>query len=110
MRTVPDHIPRPDYADHPDGYPASERAARGSTNIIQLSDEEQEGMRVAGKVSCQLSVAEHFHYILSRASKVGSPTNPPWAPGSDKTRGQGSRPSSHNYLYKNLKKRKEPHI
>ncbi len=28
--------------------------------------------------------------ILSRASEVGSPTNPPWAPGSDKTRGQGS--------------------
>ncbi len=29
-------------------------------------------------------------YILSRASEVGSPTNPPWAPGSNKTRGQGS--------------------
>ncbi len=28
-------------------------------------------------------------YILSRASEVGSPTNPPWAPGNDKTRGQG---------------------
>ncbi len=27
---------------------------------------------------------------LSRASEVGSPTNPPWTPGSDKTRGQGS--------------------
>ena len=38
--------------------------------------------------------------ILSRASEVGSPTNPPWAPGSDKTRGQGSL--SHNYLYKKL--------
>ncbi len=28
--------------------------------------------------------------ILSRASEAGYPTNPPWAPGSDKTRGQGS--------------------
>ncbi len=28
--------------------------------------------------------------ILSRASEAGSPTNPPWAPGSGKTRGQGS--------------------
>ncbi len=28
--------------------------------------------------------------MLSRASKVGSPRNPPWAPGCDKTRGQGS--------------------
>ena len=51
MRTVPDHIGRPDYAEHPDGFPASERAVRGSTNIIQLNDEEQEGLRVAGRVS-----------------------------------------------------------
>ena len=29
-------------------------------------------------------------YIVSLASEVGSPTNPPWAPGSDKTPGQGS--------------------
>ncbi len=32
----------------------------------------------------------HICNILSRASEVGSPTSPPWAPGSDKTRGQGS--------------------
>ncbi len=31
-----------------------------------------------------------YMYILSRASEVGSPINPPWAPGSDKTWGQGS--------------------
>ncbi len=31
-----------------------------------------------------------FIHVLSRASEVGSPTNPPWAPGSDKTQGQGS--------------------
>ena len=55
MRSVPDHIDRPDYAGHPDGYPASERAARGSTNIVQLSDEDQEQMRVAGRVSAPLS-------------------------------------------------------
>ena len=28
--------------------------------------------------------------ILSPASEVGSSTNPPWAPGSNETRGQGS--------------------
>ncbi len=28
--------------------------------------------------------------ILSRTSEVEYPTNPPWAPGSDKTWGQGS--------------------
>ena len=50
MRTVPDHIPRPDYANHPEGYPASERAVRGSTNILALDDEEQEALRVACKV------------------------------------------------------------
>ncbi len=31
-----------------------------------------------------------IYIVLSHASEVGSPTNPPWAPGSDKTRGQGS--------------------
>ncbi len=29
-------------------------------------------------------------FIVSRASEAGSPTNLPWAPGSDKTLGQGS--------------------
>ncbi len=39
---------------------------------------------------------ELWYKILSRANEVGSPTNPPWAPGSDKTQGQGS--------YKKIKK------
>ncbi|KAL3875991.1 hypothetical protein ACJMK2_033883 [Sinanodonta woodiana] len=49
-RIVPDHIPRPDYATHPEGEPASERQLRGSTNIKTLTDEEQEGVRVAGRL------------------------------------------------------------
>ncbi|OWF55934.1 methionine aminopeptidase 1-like [Mizuhopecten yessoensis] len=49
-RIVPDHIPRPDYADHPEGVPVSERQMRGTTNIKVLSDEEQEGLRVACKL------------------------------------------------------------
>ncbi|XP_013411150.1 methionine aminopeptidase 1-like [Lingula anatina] len=51
MRTVGDHIARPDYADHPDGVSHSERSMRGSTNIKVLNDEEIEGMRVAGKLA-----------------------------------------------------------
>lgn len=46
-RTVPPHIGRPDYADHPTGYPASENEAKGSGQIKVLDDEEIEGMRVA---------------------------------------------------------------
>lgn len=46
-RTVPPHIGRPDYADHPTGFPASENAAKGSGQIKVLDDEEIEGMRVA---------------------------------------------------------------
>lgn len=46
-RTVPAHIGRPDYADHPTGFPASEHAAKGSGQIKVLDDEEIEGMRVA---------------------------------------------------------------
>ncbi|VDI28071.1 methionine aminopeptidase 1-like [Mytilus galloprovincialis] len=49
-RSVPDHIPRPDYAEHPEGVPLTERQMRGSTNIKILSDEEQEGLRVACKL------------------------------------------------------------
>lgn len=44
---MPPHIGRPDYADHPTGYPASENAAKGSGQIKVLDDEEIEGMRVA---------------------------------------------------------------
>ncbi len=48
--------------------------------------------------------------ILSHASKVGSPINPPWALGSNKTRGQGSFGAlSHDYLIKILK-RNRPYI
>lgn len=46
-RTVPAHIPRPDYADHPSGKSLSEEAERGKTTIKILDDEEIEGMKVA---------------------------------------------------------------
>ncbi|XP_033644490.1 methionine aminopeptidase 1-like [Asterias rubens] len=46
-RTVPDHIGRPDYADHSEGYPASEMAVKGSTQIKCLPAEDIEGLRVA---------------------------------------------------------------
>jgi methionyl aminopeptidase len=47
---VPAHIPRPDYADHPEGHPLGELAERGSTTVKVLDDEEIEGLRVACKV------------------------------------------------------------
>ncbi|KAK7111849.1 methionine aminopeptidase 1-like [Littorina saxatilis] len=53
-RSVPDNILRPDYAEHPEGVPTSERQLRGSTNIKQLDDEEQEGMRVICKLSREI--------------------------------------------------------
>ncbi len=37
-----------------------------------------------------LITVSHDKNVLSRASELGSPTNPPWAPGSDMTRGLGS--------------------
>lgn len=49
-RTVPDHIQRPDYADHPDGIPLSEQSVKLSSHIKVLNNEEQEAMRVACKV------------------------------------------------------------
>ena len=56
-RVVPDHIPRPDYADHPQGHSLSEQSLRGNTVIKVLTDEEQEGLRVACKV-CKI-----FHKV-----------------------------------------------
>lgn len=53
-RVVPSHIGRPDYADHPEGFPAGEQTARGSSHIKSLSDEEKEGMRVVCKVNNRL--------------------------------------------------------
>ena len=49
-RVVPDHIPRPDYADHPEGWPLSEQKLRGNTYIRPLNDEEIESLRVACKL------------------------------------------------------------
>lgn len=49
-RTVPAHIPRPDYADHPDGIPLSEQLVKLSSHIKVLNDEEQEEMKIACKV------------------------------------------------------------
>ncbi|XP_070559189.1 methionine aminopeptidase 1-like [Ptychodera flava] len=46
-REVPERIARPDYADHPEGYPASEMTMRGNTQIKQLSKDEIEGLRTA---------------------------------------------------------------
>lgn len=46
-RTVPGHIGRPDYADHPEGASLSEQSVKGSTQIKVLDDDEIEGMRVA---------------------------------------------------------------
>lgn len=43
-RTVPLDIGRPDYADHPQGFPLSEQAVKGSGHIKVLDDEEIEGI------------------------------------------------------------------
>ncbi|KAH7981404.1 hypothetical protein HPB49_023848 [Dermacentor silvarum] len=48
-REVPEHIMRPDYADHPEGIPLSEQAAKHSSVIKILDEEETEGVRLASK-------------------------------------------------------------
>lgn len=42
---VPDHIPRPDYADHAEGFPISEQRMKGNTYVRQLDAEEIEDKR-----------------------------------------------------------------
>ncbi|KAK3912414.1 Methionine aminopeptidase 1 [Frankliniella fusca] len=60
-RTVPPHIGRPDYADHPEGVPLSEQRVKGASHIKALDDEEVEGMRVA----CRLG-----REVLDEAARV----------------------------------------
>ncbi|KAL3071917.1 hypothetical protein niasHT_039742 [Heterodera trifolii] len=49
-RAVPEHIPRPDYALHPEGVSLEERNARNSGQIRVLNEDEQLGMRLASKL------------------------------------------------------------
>ena len=42
-RIVPEHIPRPHYADHPQGFPLSEQKLKGNTYIRQLDADEIDG-------------------------------------------------------------------
>lgn len=62
-RTVPPHIMRPDYADHPEGKPLGELAERGSTNVKVLDDEEIEGLKVACKLGRE---------VLNEAAKAAA--------------------------------------
>ena len=51
-RTVPDTIARPDYADHPRGFPESEMKTKGSHQITVLNAAEIEKMRHVCQVPC----------------------------------------------------------
>ena len=42
-RIVPDHIPRPEYSDHPEGFPISEQRLKGNTYVRQLDSDEIDG-------------------------------------------------------------------
>lgn len=68
-RTVPEHIARPDYADHPEGESECEQSIRGATHIKMLDDEEIEGMRVA----CRL--AREVLEVAYEAADVGVTTD-----------------------------------
>ncbi|KAI1701763.1 metallopeptidase family m24 domain-containing protein [Ditylenchus destructor] len=49
-RSVPEHIPRPDYALHPEGVSMLEKNSRMSGQIVVNTPEEQEGVRLASKL------------------------------------------------------------
>ena len=57
MRTVPSHIPYPDYAET--GIAESERDAKRAGHIRQLSPDEIAGMREA----CRVGVTHRSHDI-----------------------------------------------
>ncbi|TMS38144.1 hypothetical protein L596_004933 [Steinernema carpocapsae] len=49
-RPVPEHIPRPDYALHPEGHSLEEKNSKLSGQIVVLNEEEKEGLRLASKL------------------------------------------------------------
>lgn len=68
-RTVPLGISRPDYADHPEGYPQSEADLKRSTQIQVMNTQEIESMRVV----CKL--AREVLDIAAKAVKPGVTTD-----------------------------------
>lgn len=62
-RIVPDHIPRPDYADHKEGFPLSEQKLKGNTYIRQLDADEIEREYVG------FNLQSNFH-IISSISRI----------------------------------------
>lgn len=63
-RSVPQSIPRPDYALHPQGVSFEERQAKKNRDVKVLDDEEKEGLRVA----CRLG-----REVLNEAAKACAP-------------------------------------
>jgi hypothetical protein len=64
-RIVPPNIARPDYADHPEGYPLGEQSVRGSSQIKVLDDEEIEAMKVVCKVMTTQISCGNSHNITA---------------------------------------------
>ncbi len=67
-RTVPNHIPRPDYAET--GEPLGERSAKSGT-IVQNTPEQIEGIRAACKVQLydKLSIIRRIINSFSKYSR-----------------------------------------
>jgi methionyl aminopeptidase len=63
-RVVPPHIPRPDYADDPNGKPHSEDDNRGNHKIPVHNQELIENLREAGKLAAE---------VLATAGKMAKP-------------------------------------
>lgn len=68
-RDVPAHVERPDYADHPDGYPTSEMEVKRNTQIRVMSEEAIEGLRTV----CRL--AREVLDVGARAVRPGITTD-----------------------------------
>jgi methionyl aminopeptidase len=60
-RKVPDHIMKPDYADHPEGRALSEENIKESTHIKILNEQEIESMRLVSRLARE---------VLEEAAKI----------------------------------------
>lgn len=55
-RTVPDHIPRPDYAGRDDGMPVSEMQSKQQRNVQVFAGKELEGIRTTCRLAREVNI------------------------------------------------------
>ncbi|XP_050431418.1 methionine aminopeptidase 1-like [Adelges cooleyi] len=69
-RTGSDHIPRPDYGDHPEGIPLSEQQVKLASHIKVLNDEELGEMKIACKLGREVALMIDVGVVTDEIDRI----------------------------------------